>query len=86
MVRASAKKAALACLVAAFGVQTTLVYTDERQDPLSEAALRGRTLWHENACQVCHQLDGQGISRSGPHQRRQPHGRVQAGVAPDSEQ
>ncbi len=60
MVRASAKKAALACLVAAFGVQTTLVYTDERQDPLSEAALRGRTLWHENACQVCHQLYGQG--------------------------
>ena len=60
MIRASAKKAALACLVAAFGVQTTLVYTDERQDPLSEAALRGRTLWHENACQVCHQLYGQG--------------------------
>ncbi len=60
MVRASAKEAALACLVAAFGVQTTLVYTDERQDPLSEAALRGRTLWHENACQVCHQLYGQG--------------------------
>ena len=50
MVRASAKKAALACLVAAFGVQTTLVYTDERQNPLSEAALHGRTLWHENAC------------------------------------
>ncbi len=60
MVRASVKKAALACLVAAFVVQTTLVYTDERQDPLSAAALRGRTLWHENACQVCHQLYGQG--------------------------
>ena len=60
MIRASAKKAALACLVVAFGVQTTLVYTDERQDPLSEDALRGRTLWHQNACQVCHQLYGQG--------------------------
>ena len=60
MVRASTKKATMACLVAAFGVQTTLVYTDERQDPLSDAALRGRTLWHENACQVCHQLYGQG--------------------------
>ncbi len=60
MVRASAKKAALACLVAAFGVQTTLVYTDTRQDPLSEEALRGRSLWHDNACQVCHQVYGQG--------------------------
>ncbi len=60
MVRATAKKAAMACLVAAFGVQTTLVYTDTRQDPLSEAALRGRSLWHDNACQVCHQVYGQG--------------------------
>lgn len=60
MVRASVKKAAMACLVAAFGVQTTLVYTDSRQDPLSEAALRGRSLWHENSCQVCHQVYGQG--------------------------
>ena len=60
MVRASAKKAAMACLVAAFGVQTVLVYTDGRQEPLTEAALRGRSLWHENACQVCHQVYGQG--------------------------
>lgn len=60
MVRASIKKTAMACLVAAFGIQTALVYTDERQDPLSEEALRGRTLWHEGACQVCHQVYGQG--------------------------
>jgi nitric oxide reductase subunit C len=60
MVRASAKKTAMACLVAAFAIQTTLVYTDERQDPLSDAALRGRSLWHETACQVCHQVYGQG--------------------------
>ena len=60
MVRVSAKKATMACLLAAFGVQTVLVYTDERQDPLSEAALRGRALWHDNACQVCHQIYGQG--------------------------
>lgn len=60
MVRASRKQAMVACLVAAFGVQTALVYSDERQEPLTGAALRGRGLWHENACQVCHQLYGQG--------------------------
>ena len=60
MVRASIKMTAMACLVGAFAVQTTLVYTDERQDPLSETALRGRSLWHEGACQVCHQVYGQG--------------------------
>ena len=60
MIRAPAKKATLACFVAAFGIQTTLVYSDQSQDPLSEAALRGRRIWHDNACQVCHQTYGQG--------------------------
>ncbi len=60
MIRATAKKTLLAALVAAFGIQTALVYTDTREDRLSEAALRGRTLWHESSCQVCHQVYGQG--------------------------
>ncbi len=60
MVDGLTKKVMLTCLVAAFGVQTVLVYTDERQDPLSDIELRGRALWHENACQVCHQIYGQG--------------------------
>ena len=60
MVRASSKKKMMTVLVAAFAVQSALVYTDEPTGPLSEAALRGRAIWHENACQVCHQLYGQG--------------------------
>lgn len=60
MVDSATKKVLVSCLVVAFGVQTVLVYTDERQDPLSETELRGRALWHENACQVCHQIYGQG--------------------------
>jgi nitric oxide reductase subunit C len=60
MVRASIKKTAMACLVAAFVIQTTLVYTDDRQELLSGAALQGRALWHEGSCQVCHQVYGQG--------------------------
>lgn len=47
-------------LVACFLIQTALVYTDRKAEPLSEQALQGRRLWHENACQVCHQLYGQG--------------------------
>ena len=60
MVEGLTKKVLLACLVAAFGVQTALVYTDERQAPLSDTELRGRALWHDGACQVCHQIYGQG--------------------------
>ncbi len=47
-------------LVAAFLLQTVLVYSDERTDPLDETALRGRALWHQHGCQVCHQIYGQG--------------------------
>jgi nitric oxide reductase subunit C len=54
------KRAALAALVGAFAFQTALVYSDERGDPLDDTARRGRALWHENGCQVCHQLYGQG--------------------------
>ncbi len=57
---AANKKTLLAVLVAAFALQTGLVYSDERQEPLSEDALAGRELWHDNACQVCHQIYGQG--------------------------
>lgn len=48
-------------LVACFAVQTCLVYDDERSEaPLEGQALRGAELWHENGCQVCHQLYGFG--------------------------
>jgi len=50
-------------LVAAFMVQTALVYTDQtplKRDPLSPLALRGRALWHANNCQTCHQFYGFG--------------------------
>ena len=60
MIDATAKKTMMTILVAAFVVQTTLVYSDDRQEPLSEDALTGRELWHANACQVCHQVYGQG--------------------------
>ncbi len=54
------KKLLLAVLVLSFGVQTGLVYSDVRSDPLSEAALEGRVLWQRHACQTCHQFYGQG--------------------------
>ncbi len=60
MVDATAKKTMMTILVAAFVVQTALVYSDDRQEPLSEDAVTGRELWHANACQVCHQVYGQG--------------------------
>lgn len=60
MVDATVKKTMMTVLVAAFVVQTVLVYSDQRQEPLSADALAGRELWHANACQVCHQIYGQG--------------------------
>ena len=54
------KKLLLAVLVLSFGVQTALVYSDARSEPLSEAALEGRKLWQRHACQTCHQFYGQG--------------------------
>ena len=54
------KKLLLAVLVLSFGVQTGLVYSDDRSEPLSEAAREGRALWQAYACQTCHQFYGQG--------------------------
>lgn len=57
------RKLLMASLVAAFAIQTTLVYTDdthERFEPLSEQALEGRRLWHQHNCYVCHQIYGFG--------------------------
>ncbi len=54
------KKLLLAVLVLSFGVQTGLVYSDARSEPLSEAAREGRALWQAHACQTCHQFYGQG--------------------------
>ncbi|HSM59417.1 MAG TPA: c-type cytochrome [Longimicrobiales bacterium] len=60
MFDASPKKWLLGVLVACFAVQTFLVYADEATGQLSEAAVRGRRLFHRGSCQVCHQLYGQG--------------------------
>lgn len=54
------KKLLLAVLVLSFGVQTGLVYSDVRSEPLSTAAREGRALWQAHACQTCHQFYGQG--------------------------
>lgn len=54
------KKRLISFLVLCFGIQTVLVYSDARSVPLTEAALQGRVLWHQHACQTCHQLYGQG--------------------------
>lgn len=60
MVTPTTKKILMAFLVAAFAVQTALVYSDEPTGPIPEDAIRGRALWHDNGCQVCHQFYGQG--------------------------
>ncbi len=60
MVSARSKKLLLTALVAAFALQTVLVYSDELHGPIDEPALAGRALWHEYGCQVCHQVYGQG--------------------------
>lgn len=56
----TAKRVLPTLLVATFAIQTALVYSDERADGLSEPAIRGRELWYANACQVCHQVYGNG--------------------------
>jgi nitric oxide reductase subunit C len=60
MVTPSHKKRLLSVLVLCFVGQTALVYGDRREEPLSAEALRGREIFHDEACQVCHQLYGQG--------------------------
>jgi nitric oxide reductase subunit C len=59
------KKILMACLVAAFGIQTFLVHADsfsmgDTPITLTGEALRGRRLWHQHNCQSCHQLYGFG--------------------------
>lgn len=60
MFEPTSKKILLAVLTASFVVQTGLVYSDGVDLVLSEDAVRGRKLFHEGSCQVCHQLWGQG--------------------------
>lgn len=57
------RKLLMGGLLAAFVVQTALVYTDDtasEYETLSEEAVRGRRLWHEHNCQTCHQIHGFG--------------------------
>jgi len=56
----SSKKIILSVLVACFAVQSGLVYSDDVDLRLSDKAIEGRRLFHDEACQVCHQLWGQG--------------------------
>ena len=56
----SSKKIMLAVLVASYAFQTGLVYSDDVDLVLSDDAVEGRKLFHDGACQVCHQLWGQG--------------------------
>jgi len=60
MFEPSSKKTLITVLVACFALQTGLVYSDDRHNPLSESAVKGRQIFHKEACQVCHQLYGQG--------------------------
>lgn len=56
-----AKKMLLAVLVLCFLVQTIIVYSDQPMpEPLSERAMEGRSIWHRENCQACHQLFGFG--------------------------
>ena len=56
----SSKKVMLSALVACFAIQSGLVYSDDVDIELSADAVEGRKLYHDGACQVCHQLWGQG--------------------------
>ncbi len=60
MFQPTSKKILLTVLTACFVVQSGLVYSDDVDIELSEEAVRGRKLFHQYSCQVCHQLWGQG--------------------------
>ena len=60
MLSPSSKKRLLAFLVLCFLVQSIFVYRDDVDLELSEQAIEGRQIYQESACQVCHQLWGQG--------------------------
>ncbi len=53
----------LGFLLSAFAVQTWLIYTDpvgQDSPPLTSEASRGREIWHQENCGVCHQIFGYG--------------------------
>ena len=54
------KKVMLSVLVVCFAIQTGLVYSDNVNLTLSGDGVKGRKLFHNGSCQVCHQLWGQG--------------------------
>ncbi|MCH2654664.1 MAG: cytochrome c, partial [Gemmatimonadetes bacterium] len=60
MLNPSSKKRLLAVLVLCFLAQSIFVYRDDVDLELSMEAIEGRQIYHESACQVCHQLWGQG--------------------------
>ena len=60
MLNPSSKKRLLAVLVLCFLAQSIFVYRDDVDLELSLEAIEGRQIYHESACQVCHQLWGQG--------------------------
>ena len=60
MFKPSSKKIMSSVLVACFVIQSGLVYSDDLDIVLSCDAVEGRKLSHDGACQVCHQLWGQG--------------------------
>ena len=57
-----ARQLLIFCLVAAFAMQTWLVYSDPigSRDTLSPLAAEGQAVWRERNCQSCHQLFGYG--------------------------
>jgi len=57
------RKLLMGSLVAAFAVQTYLVYTDATANdtaPLHGAAIEGQSIWRRHNCQSCHQIYGFG--------------------------
>ncbi len=55
------KQILMVVLLICFVIQSALVYTDPSSSPpLSEKALEGRRIWHQNNCQACHQIYGFG--------------------------
>ena len=59
----TARRRLFGFLIAAFFLQTWLVYSDtagRETPPLSELAARGQQVWHDKNCQSCHQIYGFG--------------------------
>ena len=61
--RVAERKLLMTGLVAAFAVQSYLVYTDDTAlaiTPLTDTELEGQALWRRHNCQSCHQIYGFG--------------------------